>query len=118
MPDAPGDYRQGDLVLVPFPFTDLSSTKTRPALVLSDGAFHAGRDLIVCAVTSNLHNSDHSVLVEQKDLAEGTLPATSRVKASTVATLDRTIIRRRVGRVDPAVVRQTLKELRALLPEP
>lgn len=112
------DLAQGDLVLVPFPFTDLSSKKTRPALVLSAGPFHGGRDVIVCAVTSNLHNSDHSVLVEQKDMVDGTLRATSRIKASKVATLDRSIVRRRVGRVDGGVVRQTLKELRALTPEP
>ncbi|MYH11047.1 MAG: type II toxin-antitoxin system PemK/MazF family toxin, partial [Gemmatimonadales bacterium] len=48
-------YRQGDIVLVSFPFTDLTSTKRRPALVLSPDSFNAaGVDLVLAAVTSNI----------------------------------------------------------------
>ena len=46
-------YRQGDIVLVSFPFTDLTSSKRRPALVLSPDSFNAvGEDLVLAAVTS------------------------------------------------------------------
>lgn len=46
-------FRFGDVVLVPFPFTDQSSTKKRPAVVVSSEAYHAERsDLILAAVTS------------------------------------------------------------------
>ncbi|MEK7137066.1 MAG: type II toxin-antitoxin system PemK/MazF family toxin, partial [Patescibacteria group bacterium] len=41
----------GAIILVPFPFTDLSHAKMRPALVVS-GASHAGDDIIVCCITS------------------------------------------------------------------
>ena len=48
-------YRQGDIVLVSFPFTDLSSSKRRPALVLSPDSFNAaGEDLVLAAVTSHI----------------------------------------------------------------
>lgn len=107
---------QGDLVLVPFPYSDLTSKKQRPALVLSNAAFNEGRDVIVCAITSNLQNTPYSVLIDQKDLATGRLAATSRVKASKVATLERSLIRRRIGTLNPAATTQVLKELRALLP--
>ena len=107
----------GDLVLVPFPFTDLTSSKTRPALVLSSASYHAaGADVICCAVTSNLSNAAHSVLVEQADMARGKLVATSRVKVDKVAALQRTLARRKVGSLKPKVLAQVLKEFRSLFP--
>ena len=46
-------YEFGDIVLVPFPFTDQSTTKRRPAVVISSLAYHRDRpDLIIMAVTS------------------------------------------------------------------
>jgi len=46
----------GDLVLVPFPFTDQSATKRRPAVVVSSAAYHRERpDLVILAVTSQAH---------------------------------------------------------------
>lgn len=109
----------GDLVLVPFPFSDLSSAKTRPALVLSQRAYNAeGRDVVVCGVTSNLANAAHSVLIQPSDMASGKLLVTSRAKVDKVATLQQSIVRRKVGEVKPAVLQQVLKEFFALFPAP
>jgi mRNA-degrading endonuclease toxin of MazEF toxin-antitoxin module len=48
-------FSQGDVVLVPFPFTDLSAVKQRPALVLSPDRLNKGRiDVIVAAITSQI----------------------------------------------------------------
>lgn len=46
----------GTVVLVPFPFTDLSGTKRRPALVVSPHGFHP-EDVVLCAVTSQVPES-------------------------------------------------------------
>lgn len=107
----------GDLVLVPFPFSDLTSSKTRPALVLSSAAYNAdSRDVIVCAVTSNLANAAHSVLLQPADMAGGKLLVTSRAKVDKVATVQQSIVRKKLGVVKPAVVAQVLKEFFALFP--
>jgi len=48
--------RFGDIILVPFPFTDQTTTKKRPAVVISAEAYNSGRpDLIIMAITSRLH---------------------------------------------------------------
>jgi len=107
----------GDLVLVPFPFTDLSARKTRPALVLSRTDYNASsRDVILCGVTSNLTNASHSVLLEGAGLASGRLAAPSRIKVDKVVTLQQSIVRKRFARVRPAVLEQVLREFRALFP--
>jgi mRNA-degrading endonuclease toxin of MazEF toxin-antitoxin module len=53
-------YSFGDIVLVPFPFTDQSVSKKRPAVVVSSSAYHQARpDLVIMAVTSQLRPSAH-----------------------------------------------------------
>lgn len=108
----------GDLVLVPFPFTDLSSARTRPAIVVSGSLFNgAGSDVILAAVTSNLQDTAYSVLFDDRDLASGKLPKPSRVKLGKLVTLDRRIIRRKIGGLKPAVLAQVMRELGAVFPE-
>lgn len=104
----------GDLGVVPFPFSDRSSQKLRPALVVA-GPVNGGQDVILCGMTSNLHNADHSILVEPDDMASGRLLAVSRVKATQVCTTDIAIIRKRVGVVGSAVLEAVRKEFRAML---
>lgn len=58
--------RQGDIVLIPVPFTDLSSRKRRPVIVVSSDAYNAlGSDMIVVAMTSNPSSIPWSFRIEQ-----------------------------------------------------
>jgi mRNA interferase MazF len=101
---------------VPFPFTDLTSVKTRPALVLSSAAFNrSGRDVVVCAMTSNVQDSGHSVLLADGDLSAGRLPKPTRVKCGKVATLAQELVRRRWGRLTPRAMRQVWNEVGTVL---
>ena len=57
-------YKRGDVVLLPFPFTDLSSSKRRPALVISPDAFNDQmQDLVVAAIASQLA-ADHAITID------------------------------------------------------
>jgi mRNA interferase MazF len=82
--------KRGDIILVPFPFTDLSSAKVRPALVLSEKK--AGSlDVIVCFISSQrCSKSTHAVPIEPN--ASNGLKVSSIVRFDKIATLDRRII--------------------------
>ena len=64
----------GKVILVPFPFSDLSKSKMRPAVVLAD----AGRDdWILCQITSNPYGDPIALVIRDEDFAEGSLRITS-----------------------------------------
>lgn len=76
-------YKRGDVVLVPFPFTDLSSAKQRPALVVSPDAFNLVReDVLVVAITSQIPTTlaADEFLIPAHALATCGLPKASLVK--------------------------------------
>lgn len=106
----------GDIVLLPFPHTDLKRSKRRPALVLSSRTYNEGPDIVVCAVTSNLKNAAYSVTLLPTEMAEGKLILPSRVKVGKLASVDQRLVIRRVGRIKPAVMRQVWKEFHSLFP--
>ena len=71
---------QRDIVLINFPFSDLSGAKVRPALVLSNDRYNStSLDAVVLALTSNLSRLDYSVLVTNSDLESGRLPVDSAI---------------------------------------
>jgi mRNA interferase MazF len=96
--------KRGDIILVPFPFTDLSSAKVRPALVLS-AANERKPDIIVCFISSNLEGKNpHAVQVEPK--ASNGLKTTSVVRFDKIATLDKRIILGAIGSLSPEWLRK------------
>jgi mRNA interferase MazF len=78
-------YQQGDIVLIPFPFTDFSQTKNRPAIIVGN---HPTRnnDYIVAKITSNLHSDSSSFLLNAADIV-GALPAISEVRSNELMTV-------------------------------
>lgn len=97
---------QGDIVLVPFPFTDLSATKRRPVLVLSnDGYNRSGMDFICCGITSNLEgDACHSVPIDNGCMESGFILQPSRIKVDKIVTLERSLIVKAIGKANPATI--------------
>ncbi len=84
------NYDQGDIVLMPYPYPDLSSSKKRPALVISNSLFNPKQeDLITCLITTNLEQDSHSVIIDSKDLVIGSLPAKSKIKPYRIFTAEK-----------------------------
>ena len=91
-------YEQGEIIIVPFPFSDLSSIKQRPVLVLSKNNDNkSSDDIITCGITSNLKNSKYSVLITNNDLKKSEIPRDSRIKVDKLFTIDKGIIKKKVA---------------------
>ncbi len=109
-------YEQGEIVIVPFPFSDLRSVKKRPVLVLSKKEDNmVSDDIITCGITSNIKESKYSVLIENKNLDRGQIPMKSRIKVNKLFTLDKRIVEKSVGKINKETFIRVKKEFLNLL---
>lgn len=109
-------YEQGEIVVVPFPFSDLSNIKQRPVLILSkDIANKTSDDVITCGITSNLKDAKYSVLIDNSDLKNGRIPAKSRIKIDKLFTLNKSIINKRIAKVNKITLSKVKEEFSKLI---
>lgn len=92
---------QRDIILIPFPFTDLSATKKRPALVISYTDFNKeNQDILVCQITHNVKQRSHSILINNNNLESGNLAVESLIKANKIFTIDKSLIIQKIGKLN------------------
>jgi mRNA interferase MazF len=109
-------YKQGEIVLIPVPFSDLTNNKQRPILVISNDNYNKmTEDLVVVAITSQLKDLDYSVVIESKDLNEGELKVTSAIRVDKVYTLSKDIVRRKFGQVNTEVLEGVSNKINELI---
>ena len=102
----------GKVVLVPFPFSDLSQSKLRPAIVLAD----AGReDWILCQVTSKAYGDAQAILLNDSGFESGSLRVESYMRPGKLFTAHRTLIVSEAGRLKDAPFSQIIDAVVALL---
>jgi len=102
----------GEIVLVPFPFSDLSSAKVRPAIVLAN----VGRgDWVLCQITSNPYGDPHALALNAADFATGGLLIASVARPGKLFTASASIIIRAVGALNDARFKRILDTVIALL---
>jgi mRNA interferase MazF len=107
--------QQGDIVLIPVPFTDLSSHKRRPVIVISNNDYHCKTaDMVVVAMTSNPAQVEYGFVVHPSDLDQGRLNRPGTVRADKIYTLSQSLIVNNFGRVNENVIHKILKMLNKL----
>ena len=113
-------YKQRDIMLVPFPFSDLSGQKVRPVLILSNDAYNQqSADVVVCGLTTNLSPAPYSIIIEVTDVEQpGTLRHRSKIKADTIASLEQTILIKQIARLKLPVFKQVIAEIEDLIRSP
>lgn len=92
----------GAVVLVRFPFSDLSQTKLRPAVVLAD----AGRgDWILCQITSKPYGDASAIELDNASFASGSLLVTSYARPAKLFTANQNLIAAQVGTLELSALR-------------
>jgi len=98
-------FVKGDVVVVPFPFSDLSEAKRRPALVIVN---LRGDDILLCQITSQQSNDPLALALTATDFISGSLPMNSFIRPLRVFTADKNIILRKVGEITPALMNKVI----------
>lgn len=104
-------FVRGDVVVVPFPFSDLSENKRRPALVVAD---LTGDDIILCQITSRPISDEYTISLEETDFSEGSLPHPSNIRPNKLFTADSHIIIYKAGIVVPEKLSAVLEVIVSL----
>jgi mRNA interferase MazF len=104
---------KGDVVLITFPFTDLSGSKLRPAVVLASTSL----DLTVCFITTQIQWQEPSDVLLLPNLTNG-LRKQSLIRTSKIATLDRALAKGLLGRLIDTEINELNNKLKILLQLP
>lgn len=111
-------YKRGDIVLVPFPFTDFSTLKQRPALVISSDAFNRSReDAILVAITSQHDSASKggNYAIKGAEQKRSGLLREGVVLVGKIITIDQRLIRGRIGSLSPKVLEEIAKRISKII---
>ena len=105
-------YKRRDVILVPFPFSDLSYSKKRPALVLVD---IPNRDELICMMLTSSISIDDRVDVSIKDIDLAGLPKPTVARLSRLFTLKQSLVYKKIGVMDNKEFKVIVSKLIELL---
>lgn len=101
----------GDVVVLPFPQTNLQAGKRRPALVLID---LPGDDLVLCQITSQVRSDGFSIPLTQADFQRGRLALDSYIRPQRLFTAEKGVVLYTVGQVAGPKLQEVKSKLRQL----
>ena len=87
-------FEQKEIVLMPFPYSDLTGSKQRPALIISNRKLNNSEDRICCLITSN--KPKEGILITNKDIENGKIPFESWVKPQRLFAINEKIIKKKL----------------------
>jgi len=100
---------KGDIVLIPFPFTDLSGNKLRPALILAETQL----DVTVSFITTQVHWQEPTDIFLLPDIYNG-IKKTSLIRLTKIATIDKLLLVGKTGSIDQNQIADLNKKLKVI----
>lgn len=105
-------FVKGDVVVVPFPFSDLSQSKRRPALVIQH--FY-GEDLLLAQITSQAIRDEYAVELSDPDFKAGSLNKQSNVRPNKLFTCSKNLILYKIGSLKEEKMQSVTESIKQLL---
>ena len=103
------NFVKADIVIIPFPFSDLSGSKRRPALVL---AALPGDDVLLCQITSQVSSNDpFAIAFSNSDLTDGALPIPGNIRPCRIFTADKNIILRKAASLNTLLFQKVVETI-------
>jgi mRNA interferase MazF len=103
---------KGDVVVLPFPYSDLSSSKKRPALVIA--TLH-GDDIILCQITSRQRYENYVIDLADSDFKQGRLNVDSYIRSNRIFTADKSIILYKIGSIKEKKINEVIDRIIKIL---
>ena len=107
-----GEFIKGDVVVVSFPFSDLSATKRRPALVLAKAS---DNELILAQITSQSFCDSYAVKIDSSSFESGGLNVLSNIRANKLFTAERKILLYKAGALKQEKIKEVINVIVELL---
>ena len=96
-------FVKGDIVVTPFPFSDLTSSIKRPALVIAN---LKGEDIILCQITTKQRQDQYIINLNKNDFETGDLKVDSFIRISRIFTLRKSLILYKIGRLNKNKIKE------------
>jgi len=103
-----GKFIKGDVVVVPFPFSDLTESKRRPALVIAE---LDGDDVILCQITSQTVKDKYAVILTDDNFKNGELKQLSNIRPNRIFTADKNIILYKIGHLKKEKINEVIEAI-------
>ena len=85
---------RGDVVVIEFPYSNLKDSKRRPVLIVK---VPKGEDIVVLQITSSSYEKPVEVVIKKEDFRQGNLKQDSHIRIDKIASIDKSLIRYKVG---------------------
>jgi mRNA interferase MazF len=105
-------FIKGDVVVIPFPYSDLTNAKRRPALVLAESSLN---DVILCQITSQDVKDSFAIMLSDTDFSEGSLKKASNIRPNKLFTADSNIILYKAGSLTSQKLNDVIDRIVAIL---
>ncbi len=102
-------YNQKEIVLIPFPYSDLSSSKKRPALIISNEKINKMQDRICCLITTKPHKDN--LKIKPYSIIKGNLPFQSFIKPHRIFTIHEEIIIKKLCKINNQLHKGVVNEI-------
>jgi len=107
-------FKKGDIVVIPVPFTDNTTVKKRPAVVLSGNEVHATGDVLIAQITSKVYRDNLSFILSATDITVPLLKQ-SHVRIHKLFVLEERLIEKKVSELIPSAYSQLASRISALI---